>query len=512
MLSENLFDFSFDGKSFVQLRDKSKDGLKVERLFHNYEYLRAAEFKRLHEIYDKKFKELFSIEKAPKDSLNRFLYEQLSLKSQDEKNYIQKPENIYKLETFKTEIINSYPLTKPIKRGRRFQIVQDIDQYLNASKFYLKLVRKSDERRLKRYLYELNDSLKEADSDELLKTFNYVHKKCFTILEPLVKPKVEKLICFMYNEIKSISRKICKLKNSFQEDDKEEIRKEMNGDTVKLSFKNSSFSLLLGHYEKLKKLYIKNEIEFDENKFLSRAYCVMSRYETYFRNSRLRNEGYGMQGALPSYTFKELNKEFDVAQEMFASPLNCYFSSYCSAFPDTDVYFGSCGSFFDYEPIEGSFQCNPPFTEEVIERMADRIDYLLENSKLPLSFVVFIPEWLDPPTPGLVKMNKSKFKKYDFIVQSKKHEYVSGTQFLEQRGPLLYLAIHDTHIYFLQNDAGSMKWNPTEEKVNRLKSAIIKEEELNSSNHLKRKSQASDDLRNLLNKKKCNSLIISEFS
>ena len=33
---------------------------------------------------------------------------------------------------------------------------------------------------------------------------------------------------------------------------------------------------------------------------------------------------------------------------------------------------------------------------------------LLESSDLPLSFIVFIPDWRHPPTPALVRMENSK--------------------------------------------------------------------------------------------------------
>ena len=75
-----------------------------------------------------------------------------------------------------------------------------------------------------------------------------------------------------------------------------------------------------------------------------------------------------------------MKKEYSVCQECFASPLNCYFSRFCSAFPDTDVYFGSQGSFFDFEPDEGSFECGPPYTVEVMDKTADRIHELLTKS------------------------------------------------------------------------------------------------------------------------------------
>ena len=56
---------------------------------------------------------------------------------------------------------------------------------------------------------------------------------------------------------------------------------------------------------------------------------------------------------------------------MFASPFNHFLIPYCSAFPDTDACFGSCGSFFDFFPTEGSFMANPPFVEECMARMGN---------------------------------------------------------------------------------------------------------------------------------------------
>lgn len=55
------------------------------------------------------------------------------------------------------------------------------------------------------------------------------------------------------------------------------------------------------------------------------------------------NEGTGLQGALPVTVFEALNRQFGVSFECFASPLNCYFKQFCSAFPDVDGFFGSRG-------------------------------------------------------------------------------------------------------------------------------------------------------------------------
>ena len=54
-------------------------------------------------------------------------------------------------------------------------------------------------------------------------------------------------------------------------------------------------------------------------------------------------EGAQNQGGLPVTVLECLHKNFGVTLECFASPLNCYFRQYCSAFPDIDSYFGSRG-------------------------------------------------------------------------------------------------------------------------------------------------------------------------
>ena len=66
-----------------------------------------------------------------------------------------------------------------------------------------------------------------------------------------------------------------------------------------------------------------------------------ARFQTCF--GALANEGSGLQGALPVAVFECLHRVFQVTFECFASPLNCYFRQYASAFPDTDGFFGSRG-------------------------------------------------------------------------------------------------------------------------------------------------------------------------
>ncbi|XP_025030524.1 phosphorylated CTD-interacting factor 1 isoform X3 [Python bivittatus] len=76
-------------------------------------------------------------------------------------------------------------------------------------------------------------------------------------------------------------------------------------------------------------------------RFLPRVWCLLRRYQMMFGVGLY--EGTGLQGALPVHVFEALHKLFGVSFECFASPLNCYFKQYCSAFLDTDGYFGSRG-------------------------------------------------------------------------------------------------------------------------------------------------------------------------
>lgn len=50
-----------------------------------------------------------------------------------------------------------------------------------------------------------------------------------------------------------------------------------------------------------------------------------------------------MNAVLPTSVFQSLTAEFHVTFECFASPLNCYYSQFCSPFADTDGFFGSRG-------------------------------------------------------------------------------------------------------------------------------------------------------------------------
>ena len=117
--------------------------------------------------------------------------------------------------------------------------------------------------------------------------------------------------------------------------------------------------------------------------FHAGLYSMLARY-----NALL---GHGMQCALPEHVFETLHDHVQTNFECFASPLNCRYSSYCSAFPDTDAIFGSKGSFFDFFPTAGSYEVNPPFIESIMAEAVNHAHNLLSASTDAISFVFIVP-------------------------------------------------------------------------------------------------------------------------
>ncbi|KAM8867279.1 mRNA (2'-O-methyladenosine-N(6)-)-methyltransferase [Synchiropus picturatus] len=241
-------------------------------------------------------------------------------------------------------------------------------------------------------------------------------------------------------------------------------------DVACLRFKGEMVKVNRGHFSKLELLYRYSCIDDSRfEKFLTRIWCLLKRYQVMFGSGA--NEGLGLQGALPVPVFEALNRQFGVSFECFASPLNCYFKQFCSAFPDTDGFFGSRGTFLSFSPVSGSFEANPPFCEELMLAMVTHFEDLLDRSTEPLSFIVFVPEWRDPVTPALTRMEESRFLRHQLKVPAYEHEYRSGSQHICKREEMSYRAVHGTAVLFLQNDAGFAKWTPSPERVSELLAA-----------------------------------------
>ncbi|VVC46001.1 Hypothetical protein CINCED_3A025548 [Cinara cedri] len=155
--------------------------------------------------------------------------------------------------------------------------------------------------------------------------------------------------------------------------------------------------------------------------FMSRVWCLLRRYSVFCANSP------ETQVSVPVPVLESLHRYFGVTFECFASPLNCYFRQYCSAFPDTDAYFGSRGSILDLNAVSGSFMVNPPIhCNELIEATLNHMDHLLSESSEPLSFIVFLA---DGETAFVDKLETSQFKKREIVIPAFEHYYRHGFQY-----------------------------------------------------------------------------------
>lgn len=253
-----------------------------------------------------------------------------------------------------------------------------------------------------------------------------------------------------------------------------------------LRFQGDAVTINNTHLQKLEQLYRYNC--FDDKKFemfLPRVWCLLKRYNTFLgysgsssssSNSSSSNhssfEGQATQGALPITVMESLQRTFGVSFECFSSPLNCYFRQYCSAFADTDTYFGSRGPYLDFKPVSGSFVANPPFSEELMEAMVNHMERVLTDSAEPLSFVVFIPDWRDPAPNALLKLEASLFKRKQVVVPGTEHEYRHGYQHLIPKNELNIKCPHGTMVVWLQNTAGLQQWGPSEDRVEALLEAF----------------------------------------
>jgi len=150
------------------------------------------------------------------------------------------------------------------------------------------------------------------------------------------------------------------------------------GGVLTLSAMGAEHTLSRLHYDKFEHLYRKHNKtagDHDESMFLARLFVLLQRYACLGNSgsssvsigtsdgSGKGGNGSGFHAAVVDRVFFFLRDRLQVTMECFASPFNCHFGAFCSAFGDTDCWFGSVGSFFDFHPTQGSFEWNPPFLE-----------------------------------------------------------------------------------------------------------------------------------------------------
>lgn len=139
----------------------------------------------------------------------------------------------------------------------------------------------------------------------------------------------------------------------------------------------------LDEYKKLEKNYTGKKAKLDE--FI---WIILFRYQLLGSN----NHQLGVKNEI----MVNMNKNYDLNFECFASSINSTFSKYCSIYYDVERYFGSVGSFYNLVPKKGTFGVNPPYQKDIIETALLKLITCLEDAetnKNKLTFIITIPIW-----------------------------------------------------------------------------------------------------------------------
>ena len=235
-----------------------------------------------------------------------------------------------------------------------------------------------------------------------------------------------------------------------------------------VSWPHGSIAILHKHYDELVRLYM--SLGLPMNQIIGRIFNMVQRYETI---NYLRTEH---QPVLPTPVFDALKQQFGVNHECFASPLNRHLDNYCSQFPDTDRFFNSSGSFFDFFPTSGSFVAHPPPVQQDVIQMFAHMIGILQGSSQPLSFFVFAPifDTFDPMRNSAI----ASFMVRSVIVQRGKHMlstgiYFRGTNSNQSLQEVNFLPNNDSGCYWLQNASGRQQWPVTDDRVNKVISSFL---------------------------------------
>jgi hypothetical protein len=129
---------------------------------------------------------------------------------------------------------------------------------------------------------------------------------------------------------------------------------------------------------------LRNEYTGPKNKMDMYILCAIIRYNTL---------GSEANQFVHDLKYKEMMREAVGSNfECFASMFNHYYKHYCSMFYDIEQYFGSCGSFFGLTMLEGVYHVNPPYDENLLEKMGNHI---FANIKPGVIINAALPDWED---------------------------------------------------------------------------------------------------------------------
>ena len=228
------------------------------------------------------------------------------------------------------------------------------------------------------------------------------------------------------------------------------------------------FGMLLLDYQRTQSCTLRDQGR-DDQVFLRRLWSMCARYDTI--------SGAGYQAALPEAGFEVLREKFGVSHECYASPLNHCLPSFGSAFLDTDHWFGSKGSFLEQRPLQGSFEANPPFLEEVMATMAFHVLGLIERAeqaRLPLCIVCIWPGWDDTPAYDLLLT--SRFMRQLVVFEKEDHSYKEGLQH-RVTSNVYRKSRARSFVFWMQSTEATKTWPVNAEAIAEFKRAFMQNRE-----------------------------------
>lgn len=245
-----------------------------------------------------------------------------------------------------------------------------------------------------------------------------------------------------------------------------EIKKKIEHEYVIYKCEGIFFRLDSTYYNKLCLDYTGPSDQFDVC-----IYNLLCRYQTL--------PGSGYHAGITEKSFKVLVKYLRVNHEIFASPFNRTLENYTSAYPDTDIPFGSKGNFFEiYSDLfkdGGSFEANPPFLEEHMAAFALIVINVLSNP-VPLSFVVIVPAWIDTVLFHIFMTSKyNVLPNRHYKYERHKHCYRDGGSYIiDNKNERIFLrkSNNKSLVFILQNKLGQEMYPVTPEFENALNEAF----------------------------------------
>ena len=137
----------------------------------------------------------------------------------------------------------------------------------------------------------------------------------------------------------------------------------------------------------------------------------------------------GQQWNIPLPVYDILVNRYGVTIEGFGSPINSQIIAinpglkFCSLFLDTDIKFGSLGSFFDQKFNNVKVMANPPYVPDIMDRMARFLIETLDEAENMTVFIT-VPAWTDAEFYQL--LSNTKYLKHTIQLSPNDHYYVDS--------------------------------------------------------------------------------------